>query len=409
MFHGILYAGYDMEDAMIINKHSYERGWGHASVYKYKQINLQDSNKASTGRLRITNKQPAGAKINPRRNSTSTDTLISTRLDIDGLPSIGSTITAGDPLYSIVNNITNESKLDVYKDIESCRIDDIRLLGDNNSNELQHVGIKVRLNRNPVVGDKFASRAGQKGVLSILYPTADMPFSDSGMQPDVIINPHAFPSRMTIGMLIESMAGKSGALNGRHQDGTPFRFDENNTAVDYFGQQLVAGGYSYAGTETIYSGISGQEMSAHIFIGLVYYQRLRHMVSDKSQVRSTGPINAITRQPIKGRKVHGGIRFGEMERDSLLGHGVSYMLHDRLMTSSDYHTTTVCTLCGSLLTPTPVANIIQYNNKQKIKVLCRSCNTDKGCATVAIPYVFMYMVNELAAMNIKLTVDVKQM
>jgi len=141
---------------------------------------------------------------------------------------------------------------------------------------------------------------------------------------------------MTIGMLVESMAGKAGALHGVFQDGTPFRFSEKDRAVDYFGEQLRAAGYNYYGNEPMYSGIHGTEMHADIYIGVVYYQRLRHMVKDKYQVRSTGPVNEVTMQPIKGRKVGGGIRFGEMERDSLLAHGVSFLLNDRLMRSSDY-------------------------------------------------------------------------
>ena len=143
------------------------------------------------------------------------------------------------------------------------------------------------------------------------------------MQPDVIINPHAFPSRMTIGMFVESLAGKAGALHGIAQDSTPFRFDEKNTAIDFFGHQLMKAGYNYYGNEPMYSGITGEELHADIYIGVMYYQRLRHMVNDKFQVRSNGPVNSLTGQPIKGRKKGGGIRVGEMERDALL---VSYIL-----------------------------------------------------------------------------------
>lgn len=140
---------------------------------------------------------------------------------------------------------------------------------------------------------------------------------------------------MTIGMLLESMAGKSGALHAMPQDSTPFRFGEEHRAVDYFGEQLAAAGYAYHGTETMYSGVYGTELEVKIFVGVVYYQRLRHMVSDKDQVRAKGPINQLTRQPVHGRKVHGGIRLGEMERDALLAHGVSFLLHDRLFHCSD--------------------------------------------------------------------------
>lgn len=156
-----------------------------------------------------------------------------------------------------------------------------------------------------------------------------------GLVPDVIFNPHGFPSRMTIAMMIELMAGKSAALHGLVHDATPFRFTEENTAIDYFGKLLEAGGYNYYGTERMYSGIDGREMTVQIFFGVVHYQRLRHMVSDKWQVRSTGPIDALTRQPVKGRKRGGGVRFGEMERDALISHGTSFLLQDRLFHCSD--------------------------------------------------------------------------
>lgn len=189
---------------------------------------------------------------------------------------------------------------------------------DSGDSEAQKVQITFRIPRSPVIGDKFSSRHGQKGVCSQKWPAIDMPFSESGMQPDVIINPHAFPSRMTIGMFVESMAGKAGAMHGIPQDATPFklvdlptcsrrcssdnivsRFSEEDRAVDYFGKQLLASGYNYFGNEPMYSGITGQEFHADIYLGVVYYQRLRHMVLDKFQVRTVGPVDQVTRQPVK--------------------------------------------------------------------------------------------------------------
>lgn len=146
---------------------------------------------------------------------------------------------------------------------------------------------------------------------------------------------------MTIAMMIETMAGKSGSLHGLVHDATPFRFTEKNTAIDYFGKLLEMGGYNYYGTERLYSGIDGREMAADIFFGVVHYQRLRHMVSDKWQVRSTGPIDVITHQPLKGRKRGGGVRFGEMERDSLISHGATFLLEDRLFHCSDKISVTI--------------------------------------------------------------------
>lgn len=316
---------------MIINKCAYERGFKHGSVYKYKTIDLSDkrtrgepihhrfSNVATEGdKLKAATKNARdGDGIVPAKKAggkKGADQLVESRLDADGLPPIGSFIQPGEPLYAVQDDVRGTTRVELHKDVEPSYIEDIRLLGDPAQPELQKVGIKYRINRNPVIGDKFASRAGQKGIMSILYPTENMPFTESGMTPDIIINPHAFPSRMTIGMLIESMAGKSGCLHGKFQNGTPFQFSETNRALDFFGEQLRESGYNYVGSEPMYSGITGQEMRADIFIGVVYYQRLRHMVSDKSQVRATGPVNSLTRQPIKGRKVHGGIRFGEMER-----------------------------------------------------------------------------------------------
>ena len=187
------------------------------------------------------------------------------------------------------------------------------------------------------------------------------------MQPDLIINPHAFPSRkfplqpylqpthlttssgMTIAQMIESMAGKAGAMHGLPQDCTPFQFSEENTATDYFGHQLRKAGYNYYGNEPLYSGITGREFAADIYMGVVYYQRLRHMVNDKFQVRTTGPVNALTGQPVKGRAKGGGIRVGEMERDSLIAHGAAFLLQDRLMNCSDAQHAWICRSCGSFL------------------------------------------------------------
>jgi DNA-directed RNA polymerase I subunit RPA2 len=154
---------------------------------------------------------------------------------------------------------------------------------------------------------------------------------------------------MTIAQMIESMAGKAGALHGHPQDCTPFQFSEENTATDYFGHQLQKAGYNYYGNEPLYSGITGREFAADIYMGVVYYQRLRHMVNDKFQVRTTGPVNALTGQPVKGRAKGGGIRVGEMERDSLIAHGAAFLLQDRLMNCSDAQHTWICRSCGSFL------------------------------------------------------------
>ena len=200
---------------------------------------------------------------------------------------------------------------------------------------------------------------------------------------------------MTIGMMIEFMAAKSGAIFGTAHDATPFQFDNNQSAIDYHGNLLKKAGYSYYGTESMYSGINGRQLEVDIFFGVVYYQRLRHMVSDKFQVRTTGPIDVRTHQPVKGRKREGGIRFGEMERDALLSHGTAAVIQDRLLNCSDKTSEKMCTRCGSLIS-------ISKRNAQQV---CLLCGRDDKIANVCIPYVLKYLVAELASVNIRVNFD----
>lgn len=429
----ISYTGYDMDDAMIINKGAHERGFGHGTIYKVKKYELEEG----------------GQKARSTRNigklfGFAPGGLIKAEwkalIDDDGLPFVGRMVKEGDIVCAwhtvtmdsngkLVNR-DGQTHFEKYKDQELGFIEEVRVLGNENGVEpLQAVSVKFRVPRSPVIGDKFSSRHGQKGVCSQKWPTPDMPFSESGIVPDVIINPHAFPSRMTIGMFVESLAGKAGALHGLAQDSTPFRFDEENTAGDYFGHQLMKAGYNYHGNEPMYSGITGEELHADIYIGVVYYQRLRHMVNDKFQVRTTGPVTALTGQPIKGRKRGGGIRVGEMERDSLLAHGTAFLLQDRLLNCSDYTKSWICKECGSFLSIQPTVSAFAPRRKGTGVVRCRKCATradsfdgrgeiwedgdgqrwtgGDNTTIVAVPGVLKYLDVELAAMGIKLKYNVE--
>lgn len=459
----ISYTGYDMDDAMIINKSSHERGFGDGVIYKTKVYPLSEETSKSTrstSRTAITSLfgfHSDTAYTDPRDNNIPREAL---RLDPDGLPVIGHKVSEGDIIlayHSVIFNPSSNSfeNLDArtsfikYKDSEDAFVESVRLLAsDNGDTPCQTVSIKFRIPRRPVIGDKFSSRHGQKGVCSFLWPAEDMPFSESGIQPDVIINPHAFPSRMTIGMFVESLAGKSGALHGLAQDCTPFSFNEDNTAGDFFGDQLRMAGYNFYGNEPLYSGITGKEFAADIYVGLVYYQRLRHMVSDKFQVRTTGQVNALTGQPVKGRSKGGGIRVGEMERDSLIAHGCAFLLQDRLMDCSDKTRAWVCRKCGSMLGTMMLPNhyhTSSHNNPSASSqmamararrsnepsgiVRCRACarpaewNDSKmdvwedgmgrrytggeDVALVSVPGVLRYLDVELGAMGVKLGVAVE--
>ena len=417
----ISYTGYDMDDAMIINKSADERGFGYGTVYKVEKVDLSQSRRRGDP---ITQHFGFGTDEWPESWRE--------KLDADGLPMIGVKVDEGDPIVAYYDDTLGRTKVKTYHSTEPAYIEEVKLLGDDNGDqEGQQITIKYRITRQPLIGDKFSSRHGQKGVCSRKWPQVDMPFSETGIQPDVIINPPAFPSRMTIGMFVESLAGKAGALHGIAQDATPWKFSEDDTPADFFGEQLSKAGYNYHGNEPMYSGATGEELRADIYIGCVYYQRLRHMVNDKFQVRSTGPVNSLTMQPVKGRKRSGGIRVGEMERDALIGHGTAFLLQDRLLNCSDYTQTSVCRSCGSLLnTQTSVPRI-----GTAATIRCRRCSVKiesysqqgeyvneseiwqdgqgkkfvggENTTTVAIPFVLKYLDSELAAMGIKMRYNVE--
>ncbi|CAO1628454.1 unnamed protein product [Sympodiomycopsis kandeliae] len=450
----ISYTGYDMEDAMILNKSAHERGFGYGSIYKSEILDL----------VKESGSRGSGTSCHLHFGfgpDIKHDHPARTKLDSDGIAPVGEKVRAGESMVAYWDEVTGKTKFKKFKGDDFAYIDTVRLLPSSESAQAQFTQLQItlRIPRSPVIGDKFSSRHGQKGVCSQKWPAIDMPFSESGMQPDVIINPHAFPSRMTIGMLVESMAGKAGSLHGIRQDGTPWTFSESYTPQEYFGEQLKKAGYNHMGHEPMYSGITGEEFQADIYLGVVYYQRLRHMVNDKYQVRTSGPVHQLTRQPIKGRKRGGGIRMGEMERDALIAHGTAFFLQDRLMNCSDYSTAYICRTCGSM-TSLGYENVSSENsigsdtimidgwNLSKSEEIasdglkgeyCRVCRDHPssslgevksedvasevvekisipaenvvlrgsgGLDVVAIPYVLKYLVAELASMGMKMSFNV---
>uniref|UniRef100_A0A8D9EN90 DNA-directed RNA polymerase n=2 Tax=Cacopsylla melanoneura TaxID=428564 RepID=A0A8D9EN90_9HEMI len=381
-----------MEDAMILNKSSYERGFAHGCIFKSMFIELE------------------GSKDYFERDPNNKQ--IEDKLGPDGLVYVGAKLKSRDPMYCYWKDSENKYIVCRYSGKEEMTVEVVRMSsgftsGGSVTPNCAYVGYRIQ--RNPSVGDKFASRAGQKGICSVRWPAEDLPFTDSGLVPDIVFNPHGFPSRMTIAMMVECMAGKSAAVHGLVHDATPFKFTEDNTAIDYFGKLLEAGGYNYYGTETMYSGVDGSMMQAQIFFGVVHYQRLRHMVSDKWQVRSKGPVDKVTHQPVKGRKRGGGVRFGEMERDGVLAHGASWVLLDRLFNSSDKSKELVCRTCGSLLGPTVLVQSLSIKNKMADNqpVSCKQCGERDNLGTINIPFVLRNLVCQLASFNIKVELDLK--
>uniref|UniRef100_A0A0K0DSU1 DNA-directed RNA polymerase subunit beta n=1 Tax=Strongyloides stercoralis TaxID=6248 RepID=A0A0K0DSU1_STRER len=390
----ISYTGYDMEDAMVINKASFERGYGHGCVIKVERIDLMEDDDKMMG-IKYFAKDP-----NMKCNT----------IDSDGLPIIGRIYKADEIFISYYDTNTGKYRTMKTHNPEPYNCISVRIVRDSRGKCNCHALIEWRVPRNPIIGDKFASRHGQKGINSFLWPVESLPFSESGMVPDVIFNPHGYPSRMTIGMMIETMAGKAAACHGEYYDASPFVFNEKHTAIDHFGQYLEKAGFNYYGNEVLYSGVDGREMEVQIFMGIVYYQRLRHMVSDKFQVRSTGPIDPIHHQPIKGRKAGGGIRFGEMERDALIAHGSSFCLQDRLFNCSDRDLSFVCRNCKNIFSVVStkgnfkLSNLSITNNGAidlGMKKICYICKKSDNVYPIQLPRVFKYLVAELASMNIK--------
>ncbi|GBN25872.1 DNA-directed RNA polymerase III subunit RPC2 [Araneus ventricosus] len=255
-----------------------------------------------------------------------------------------------------------------------------RVMVAPNAEESTLIKLLMRQTRRPEVGDKFSSRHGQKGVVGLIAEQVDLPFSNEGIIPDLIMNPHGFPSRMTVGKMIELLAGKAGVLTGKLKYATAFSGDK----VQDISEDLIKCGFNYQGKDCMTSGITGEPLQAYIFFGPIYYQKLKHMVVDKIHARARGPRTVLTRQPTDGRARDGGLRLGEMERDCLIGHGTSMLLLERLMLSSDAFDVDVCGKCG----------LMGYSN------WCHFCKSSSNIASIRMPYACKLLFQELQSMNV---------
>lgn len=284
--------------------------------------------------------------------------------------------------FGVVQEKRREASIGIRKGKEGM-VDKVIITEAESGNKLAR--IKIRTEMIPEIGDKFSSRHGQKGVVGAIIAEEDMPFTENGMKPDLILNCHSIPSRMTIGHLLEMLAGKAGSLKGKQIDATPF----NETPRKEIGEMLKEHGFREDGKECFYDGISGKKLEGEIFVGVVSYQRLFHLVAHKVQARSRGPVQILTRQPTEGKEKEGGLRFGEMEGETLVGHGAAMLLQEKFIEDSDKVIELVCEKCG----------IIAVNDQIRNKKTCLLCNGTK-VYPVEMSYGFRLLLDELKALGI---------
>ncbi|RLG65509.1 DNA-directed RNA polymerase subunit B [archaeon] len=380
------YTGYNIEDAIILNKAAIDRGLARSTFYRcYKAEELKYPS-GEQDRFEKPDYDVRGRKEEEAYRHLEDDGIVALEAKLKEYDVIVGrtspprflseyerpTITRRDTSVTVVHGGQGVA-------------DKVFLTVTSEGNRL--VKVILRDLRIPEIGDKFASRHGQKGVIGIILPEEDMPFTRDGIVPDLIINPHAFPSRMTMGQPYESIAGKIAALKGEPMDGTVFY----HPSPEELYRELVRLGFRYNGEEVLYNGVTGEKMKAKIFIGVVFYQRLHHMVADKMHARATGPIELLTRQPTEGKAREGGLKFGEMEKDCLVAYGATMNLRERMLEVSDKYLAYVCEVCGSLA----------YYDRVRNEYVCPYCKEKGKVSGVYIPYAFKLLLQELLALGVR--------
>lgn len=384
-----VYSGYNQEDSVVMNQSSIDRGLFRSLFYRV----YQDKENLVGQNVVEKFEKPSRADTLRLKHGTYD------KLDDDGLVAPGVRVVGEDiimgktaPMAPDAEELGQRQKTHVKRDAsvplrstEAGVVDSVMLTQGGDSQKV--VKVRVRNTKVPQIGDKFASRHGQKGTIGITYRQEDMPFTREGVTPDIIINPHAIPSRMTIAHLIECLLSKVASIRGEEGDATPF----TSVTVTQVSELLRSMGYHSRGFEVMYNGHTGRKMVAQVFFGPTYYQRLRHMVDDKIHSRARGPTQILTRQPVEGRARDGGLRFGEMERDCMIAHGASSFLKERLFDVSDPFRVHVCDICGLM---TVIAKL------KKNTFECKNCNNKNKISQIYLPYAAKLLFQELWSMNI---------
>ncbi len=382
--------GYNIEDAIVLSQASVDRGLGRTFFFRIYDAEA----KQYPGGMRDSFEIP-NAEDNIRGYKGERAYRL---LEEDGVVASESPVKGGDIL---IGKTSPPRFMEEYREFESSGpyrrdtsigvrpsetgvIDTVVMTQSNEGGKMYK--IRARDMRIPEIGDKFASRHGQKGVMGLLAKAEDLPYTAEGMSPDVLINPHAFPSRMTVGMMMESICGKAASFRGKRFDGSAFvgeKMDEVKKVMDTHD-------FKYSGKEIMYDGRTGKAFPVDVFIGVVYYQKLHHMVADKIHARARGQVQMLTKQPTEGRARGGGLRFGEMERDCLIAYGASMILKDRLLDESDKSDIFVCERCG----------LVAYHDVKQRKYVCRVCGDKAKVSSVSVAYAFKLLLQEMQSLNV---------
>ena len=384
------YEGYNLEDATILNRASVERGMGRSTYFKpYESIEFNYAG-GLKDEITIPDKDVSGYRTELAYKLLEDDGIIYPEAQLSSSEVIIGRTTP-PKFLSEARNLSMGSKKEgsiAIKQGESGIVDGVFITTDNEGNKI--VRVRIRDQRIPEPGDKFSTPHGQKGVVGLLADPKDIPFTSKGVKPDLIFNPHGIPSRMTVGYMIEVLAGKVAAVSGKFIDGTPF----SGAKVEDLEAQLMHRGFSFDGKEEMYDGVTGRKMDARIYIGNMYYLKLVHMVKNKLQARASGKVTLLTRQPVEGRARGGALRLGEMEQQALVAHGASLLLKERY--DSDKTTIYICSSCGNIGIKDTIRN----------KIYCPICGGSE-IEPIEVAYAFKLLIEELLGLHILTSFELK--